>query len=991
MKNYTPDTSRLLLKETAFQNLMQRHIFSILLVASPYDIFMMEEDGRVEEQVYFEYKDLNLSSAPRFTKASNFTEARALCEASAPDLVIAMPGVEIGSTLEGARSLHALYPDVPFVLLCPFAREVSRRLQHEDLSGIDYVFSWLGNVDLILAIVKLIEDRMNAETDILDIGVQSIIVVEDSTRFISSMLPDLFKYLLKQSLNFSTEALNEHEKMLRMRGRPKVLLARDYNEALHLLDKYGSHTLGIITDARYPVDGTPVEDAGLRLTALVKERYPHMPVIVASTDRENAPRARELGAIFLDKSSKNFPIKLRDEVRRNFGFGDFVVRDPDTGTEIMRLRNLNELQKNIFNIPSGALMRLCADDSISRWLYSRALFPIADNLKRYRFDDISQTPAVRRLIFDTIVAYRRMKNRGVVAIFRKDRFDKYSNFARIGEGSMGGKGRGLAFIDSIIKRYPQCESLQGVNITIPRTIVLCTDIFDTFMDTNDLYDLALSDAGDETILQAFLKAELPASVMEDLRSIAEVIDKPMAVRSSSLLEDSHYQPFAGVYSTYMIPHADTPALQAKMLAKAVKGVYASVFYKESKAYMNATRNLIDREKMAVIIQEVAGEMHQGYYYPSFSGVGRSINYYPVGDEHADEGVVEVAAGLGKYIVDGGRALRFSPAHPAKAIQTSTLDQALNHTQTCLDALPADVSRSENLTDDDSFNMERLSIADAFKTGALKFLVSTYDAGDRILRDTGFGPGRKVVTFANVLQHNVFPLAEVSRFILSTGAYELGRPVEVEFAAMINPDAMGSDEKGTIYWLQMRPIVDRKEMLDDSWMMVPDSALIIRCDKALGHGLQDGVRTILYVKPSTFNSLDNVSLAAEIERLNNALIAENEPYVLIGPGRWGSSDSALGIPVKWTQIAGARVIVETTLPGYKIEPSQGTHFFQNLTSFGVAYFTVDPTGDSGYIDMDYLDRQPAVFESERLRMVRFPKALKIAVNGRKSNGVILKAE
>lgn len=981
--------SRLYLKDTEFQQLMQKRIFNVLLIATPYDAFMMEEDGRVEEQVYFEYVSLNLSSPPRFVKAANYEEAYAMLAERTFDLIIAMPGVDVSETFREARRIEELYPDIPFVVLTPFSKEVRRRIADEDLAGVDYVFSWLGNVDLILSIIKLIEDRMNADNDILNVGVQCVVVVEDSIRFYSSVLPHIFKYLLKQSKEFSTEALNEHEQMLRMRGRPKVLLARDYEEAMALNEKYGEHILGIVSDMRFPEGGVKNPLAGLKFAANVKESHPFTPVIIESQESENRERTEKEGYHFLDKNSKTLPQDLRNAMHRLFGFGDFIVKDPVSGNEIMRIKDLKGLQNNVFNIPSDALYAHCSSNEVSRWLYSRALFPIAEVVKSYRFTNMDEAPAVRKLLFECIVKYRRMKNRGVVAIFRKDRFDFYSNFARIGEGSLGGKGRGLAFIDQIIKNHAVCDDFEGVQITIPRTVVLCTDIFDQFMESNSLYPVALSNRPDEEILQHFLRAKLPPELKEDFMAIFDVIEKPLAVRSSSLLEDSHYQPFAGIYSTYMIPHLSNKEVMLKMLCDAVKSVYASVFFADSKAYMNATSNVIDQEKMAIILQEVVGENHDGYYYPSFSGVGRSLNYYPIHDEVAEDGVAEVAVGLGKYIVDGGMALRFSPKHPDHVLQTSTVDLALRDTQTTLYALSEKEKDSEDFTPDDGFNIKKLSVSDAFKTGALKYLVSTFDIDDRIIRDNEIGKGRKLVTFANVLKQKVFPLAPAVDFMLTTGQYEMGRPVEIEFAGLINPNAMSAERKGTLYWLQIRPIVDKKEMLDDHILEVSDSELILRSDSALGHGLMDNVRTVVYVKPENFNSLANPELAKEIESINAELIERGEPYILIGPGRWGSSDPALGIPVKWPQIAGARLITETALPGYRIEPSQGTHFFQNLTSFGVGYFTVDPTAGNGFFDSNYLDGFPATYESESLRIVEFPTPLTIAINGRKGKGIVRK--
>lgn len=981
--------SRLYLKDTAFQDLMQKRIFNVLLIATPYDAFMLEEDGRVDEQIYFEYVRLNLSSPPRFTKVANYAEAYKELAEKTFDLIVAMPGVDISETFREAVEIDRLYPDIPLVVLTPFSKEVRRRIANEDLRGVDYVFSWLGNVDLILAIIKLIEDRMNADTDIDEVGIQAILLIEDSIRFYSSILPHLFKFLLKQSMRFATEALNEHEQMMRMRGRSKVLLARDYEEAEALLNKYGENILGIITDARFPVNGEKDPDAGMKFAAMVRKRNPYMPIIMESQESANRMGAERSGYVFLDKNSKTLPLDMREAVAKKFGFGDFIVRDPKSGNELMRIRNLKDLQKSINSIPDDVLYFYCSTNSISRWLYSRALFPLAEALKGIELRNIEDTPRLKKLVFDTIVKYRRMKNRGVVAVFQKENYDKWSNFARIGEGSLGGKGRGLAFIDQIIKRHPVCDDFEGVQITIPHTVVVCTDIFDEFMDSNCLYKIALSAAPDEEILKAFLAAKLPEEVIADFEAFFDVVRRPLAVRSSSLLEDSHYQPFAGIYSTYMIPYIEDTAVRMRMLTDAVKAVYASVFFSDSKAYMNATSNVIDQEKMAVILQEVAGEDHGGYYYPSFSGVGRSLNYYPTGDETAEEGVVEVATGLGKYIVDGGVALRFSPAHPDKVLQTSTLELALRDTQTSLYALPDHKGEETEFLVDDSFNISKISVADAFKTGALKYLVSTFDVNDRVIRDTEFGRGRKVVTFANVLKHNVFPLAEITDFMLKTGQYEMGRPVEIEFAGNINPTSGPEGEKGTVYWLQIRPIVDTKEMLDDSIMDVEDKDLILRSETALGHGIMDNVRYIVYVKPGTFDSARNPELVKEIEAINARFVENGEPYILVGPGRWGSSDPALGIPVKWSQIAGARLIAESALPGYRIEPSQGTHFFQNLTSFGVGYFTIDPDGGNGFIDMDYLDSLPAEHESDSIRIVRFPDPLTIAINGRKSKGIVRK--
>ena len=980
--------SQLYLRDTAFQDLMQKRIFNVLLIATPYDAFMMEDDGRVEEQIYFEYVRLNLSSPPRFVQVNDFDTAAQRLSEKQFDLIIAMPGIDISETFEKAKELKRSYPDIPYVVLTPFSREVSRRLENEDFSGVDYVFSWLGNVDLLLAIIKLIEDKKNAENDIIGVGVQLILLVEDSVRFYSSILPTLYKFLLRQSLIFSTEALNEHEQMLRMRGRPKVMLARNYEEAKELYDHFSKNMLGVITDVSFMKDGMKNSQAGIEFAKYLRENDPYLPIIVQSSEVQNRKTVENMKCTFLDKNSKKLPVDLGAAIMSDFGFGDFIIKNPATGEEILRIRDLKELQNHIFDIPAESLLYHASYNDISRWLYSRAMFPIAEIIKAHRFRDINEAPAVRQLFFDLIVKYRKMKNRGVVAIFHRNRFDYYSNFARIGQGSLGGKGRGLAFIDNIIKHNPVCDDFEGVSISIPRSVVLCTDIFDEFMEHNALYPIALSDAPDEEILHRFLEAHLPERLVEDFYALFEVVDKPLAVRSSSLLEDSHYQPFAGIYSTYMIPQLTDKHAMLEMLGNAIKSVYASVFFRDSKAYMTATRNVIDQEKMAVIIQEVIGKDWNGFYFPSFSGVGRSLNYYPINHEQPEDGVVEVAVGLGKYIVDGGLALRFSPRHPESVLQTSTIDLALRDTQTRLYALDTQ-NIDEKFSVDDGFNIKKVRVQNFADTGALKFTVSTYDVNDMTLREGEYGIGRRVVTFNNMLKYDAFPLAKVLEFMLSKGESAMGRPVEIEFAGMV--DAKG-EMKGQIYWLQIRPIVDRREMLDENIMECTDDKLLLKTFTALGHGMMDNLYSVVYIRPETFSSLNNSEIAREIEKINSNFTAQERNYILVGPGRWGSSDTALGIPVKWAHISSAKLIVESALPGYRIEPSQGTHFFQNLTSFGVGYFTVDPSsGDGTVFDVAFLDSMPAEYESEMVRIVTFNKPLMVGINGKKGLGVVLKPD
>lgn len=976
---------QLYFKDTTFANLMQKRIFNVLLIASRYDAFMLEEDGRVDEQIFFEYTSLNLSSPPRFTQVTTPEEAFSELASKRYDLIIAMPGIENSDIFEQAKKIKLLYPDIPIVILTPFSREVSLRISHEDLSGVDYVFSWLGNADLLLAIIKLIEDKMNVREDVTSVGVQVILLVEDSVRFYSSILPHLYKFVLKQSQIFSTEALNEHEQMLRMRGRPKILLARTYEEAVAIYNTYPGNMLGIISDISFQREGVKDKLAGVRFCQYIREHDEFLPIIIESSEQQNASYATRLNASFLDKNSKKLPVDLRKTILRNFGFGDFEFIDPASGDIIATVKNLRDLQDIIFTIPDDSLYYHGTRNHISRWLYSRAIFPIAEFLRRKQFTDVTESGMVRQLIFNAIVQYRKTKNRGIVAIFQRDRFDKYSNFARIGQGSLGGKGRGLAFIDCLIKRHPVLEDFHHVNVTVPKTVVLCTDIFDEFMETNNLYQIALSDLPDERILEAFLKASLPEKLVDDFMVFFEVVKRPIAVRSSSLLEDSHYQPFAGIYSTYMIPYLEDKHEMLRLISDAIKGVYASVFYADSKAYMTATSNVIDQEKMAIILQEVIGTEYNGRYYPSFSGVARSLNYYPINDEKAEDGVAEIAIGLGKYIVDGGRSLRFSPKYPHNVLQTSTLDLALRDTQTQFYAL--DLTRTDQpFSVDDGYNLLKLNIREAEKDGSLKMMVSTFDPYDQIIRDGYYEGGRKVVTFANILKHDVFPLAELLQMMLKFGSEEMGRHVEIEFAVNLSA---GENKRGTLYWLQIRPIVDTKEMLEDQITEVNPAELLLKSSSALGHGVMNNISHVVYVKSEGFKASDNMAIAREIEKINRRFMDRGEHYILIGPGRWGSSDTSLGIPVKWPHISNSRVIVETALANYRIEPSQGTHFFQNLTSFGVGYFTINPYMNNDLYDEAFLNSCPAEEETRFLRVVRFDEPVTVKINGKKSIGIVIK--
>lgn len=971
------------LKDVTFVNLMMRRIYNVLIVANPYDAFMLEDDGRVEEKIYNEYVELGLRYPPTFTQVSTTEEAREVLRTMHIDLVICMPGNADNDAFSVARDIKAEFPHMHCIVLTPFSHGITKRMENEDLSIFDYVFCWLGNTNLILSIIKLIEDKMNLEHDINEGGVQMILLVEDSIRFYSSILPNLYNYILAQSKRFATEALNRHSATLRMRGRPKVVLARNYEEAMALYERYSDNVLGVISDVRFPIHGEKDSEAGLKLMREIRQNDSYLPLILESSESENRAKAEAEGFRFVDKNSKKMSLDLRKILEEHFGFGDFIFRDPKTKAEIMRIHSLKELQDNIFKIPDDSMLYHISRNHMSRWLSARAIFPVSMFLKTVTWERLKDITAHREIIFDAIVQYRHMKNIGVVAVFDRMKFDAYSHFARIGEGSLGGKGRGLAFLDNIIKMHPEFNSLEGAKVQIPRTVVLCTDVFDQFMEQNNLYQIALSDASDDDILRHFLRAQLPDSLIADFFTFFEAVKSPIAIRSSSLLEDAHYQPFAGIYSTYMIPYLDDKYAMLEMLACAIKGVYASVYYRDSKAYMAATSNVIDQEKMAVILQEVVGKQYDGRYYPNISGVLRSLNYYPIGDERAEDGIASLALGLGKYIVDGGQTLRVSPYHPHQVLQTSEMETALRETQTRFYAL--DTRHVGNdFKVDDGFNILNLKVKEAERDNSLNFIASTYDPYDQVIRDGLYEGGRKVISFAGVLQQNVFPLPELLQMSMRYGAEAMRRPVEIEFACNLNADRTGS-----LYLLQIRPIVDQKQMLDEDLAAIPDADCLLRSHNSLGHGVTEDVTDVVYVKTDDrFSAADNPTIAREIEKLNKEYLDRGTNYVLVGPGRWGSSDSWLGIPVKWPHISAARVIVEVALKNYRVDPSQGTHFFQNLTSFGVGYFTIDENRNDGCFHKATLDAMPAVEETDHVRVVRFEKGLRIMMDGKKGEGVVV---
>ena len=973
---------------TAFNLLMQKRIRTVLIISSNYDFFMLEEDGRIDEQIFNEYVSLNLRYPPIFVKATTAAEAFRIMEDEDIDLVIEMLNLGEDDAFTLAKRIRKKYDEVPIVVLTHFNREVSIRLQAEDLSAIDHVFCWLGNADLLLAIIKLIEDKMNAPHDIEEIGVQCIILVEDSIRYTSTYLPELYKIVMQQSRNFVKEALNEHQKMLRMRGRPKILLAKTYDEAMELYQKYKENLLGVICDVSFKKGDKRDKESKLGITLVQHMRLddPNMPALMQSSDLSNKSLAEDLGVGFLHKYSKSLSLELRNYIIQNFAFGPFIFRNPDTLKEVSRAEDLQTLQKKINDIPDDVLSYHANRNDFSKWLNARAIFPVAQLFKYVREEDFPKIGDIRSYLYEAISSYRISKGRGIIAQFKKESHDTYRTFSRIGEDSIGGKARGLAFINAVIHKHKLYNKYLNTLITVPKTVVLSTDVFDEFMERNKLYRVGLSDLPDEEILQHFVAGKLPGWLHQDLYAVISVTPYPIAVRSSSKLEDSHYQPFAGIYSTYMIPvNKNDPARTMELLTSAIKSVYASVYFKESKAYIEATSNVIDEEKMGIVLQEVCGTMHGESYYPTISGVARSINFYPIKPEKPEDGIAKVAFGLGKYIVDGGVCLRFSPAYPKKILQLSSTKMMLRDTQKQYFALNLK-QESYHVSTDDAVNLVRHKIADAAGDPSFRHVASVYDYDSDMVRDGLNYEGKKIVTFAGILQHETFPLAAIVKDLLEIGQKEMNLPIEIEFAVDMD---VAPGLPYVFNFLQIRPIVETDQRSNIDIGELDPAMAILYSESALGNGEFSGLRDLVYVKPENWDAASSKEIAGIMEKLNSGFRENKTGYVLVGPGRWGSSDPWLGIPVKWSQISEARIIVESGLENFRIDPSQGTHFFQNLTSFRVGYMTINPFIGDGLYDTAFLDGLEAVYEDEYVRHVRFGSDLKILIDGKTYRGVVKK--
>lgn len=959
-----------------------------MLVSSEYDRFILEEDGRIEEKITREYTELSLTNPPCFIRANDANCALKMLEEQPFDLIITLFNIGSLTPFEFAKQAKAINAEIPTVLLTSFSHEITRRLSQEDTSAIDYVFGWQGNTELLLAIIKMIEDRYNAPVDILENGVQAILLVEDSVRFYSAYLPDLYSIIIRQTNDFAREALNTKQRNLRKRARPKILFARTQNEASKLYKKYRQNLLGVISDVSFkinPADPEITLMAGVDLCRKILKDDPSMPCLLQSSDSLMIAKAQEMGVDFIDKNSKTLLDQLADFIKQRLAFGRFSFCDPQTGEIVAQAENLEELHEAVYVMSPETITYYAKQHMFSKWLYARGLFSLASTIRATSFNQFDSTEELRSYILNEIEAHRRQSGQGVIAEFDPETYNKYITFARSGNGSLGGKARGLAFIATLIETHNIYDHWENVLVTIPRTFVATTEHFDKFMDINELHYIMSEQMDDNEVLSEFMSARLDDTLVANLRLFVNKISRPLAIRSSSLLEDSHYQPFAGVYNTYMVPFVENRERMLRLVLKAIKGVYASVYYSASRAYIEASGNILAEEKMGIVIQELCGSQSGNTYYPTLSGMARSLNFYPTGDELPEEGVCNIAMGLGKAVVDGGATLRFSPIYPKHALQLTSPELALRDAQRYIYALDMNPGSFRTSTNE-AINLLKIDVQDLKDSPHIRYTASTWDMQNNRLSDSPIDKGRKVITFAPILKYDLAPLADIINYILRMGSESLQSPVEIEFA--LNMDV----PNGTPYvfnLLQIRPIVSLAKNASVDWDSLDASTPILTANKALGTGIIEGLCDIVYVRPEVFNAANNTSLAGEIAKLNATLTEQGRPYILIGPGRWGSSDPWLGIPVKWNDISGAKLIAECGKANYQIDPSQGTHFFQNLTSFGVGYITLNPDLGDGSLDFALFDSMPAIYQSDALRHVQFDAPLMVVADGFANRAIVKK--
>jgi len=972
-----------------FQNLMRLRIRDILLVSSLYDLYLFEEDGRLYELIRAEYQGFNLSHSPELTRVSSGHEAIRLAqEENRFDLIITTLHIDDMHAVQFARMVREAGITIPVILLGHDNRELRYLLLNDEISVFEKVFVWQGDFRIIIAIIKYLEDRLNADHDTTMVGVQVVIVVEDSVKYYSSMLPIIYTEILKQSQRLISEGINLTHKFLRMRARPKILLASTYDEAWEYYQRYRESVLGVLSDIDLPRGGSPDPQAGLLLAQAVKEDQPDVPVLLMSNSHEYESDAYAAGASFLLKDSPLLLNELSQFMTQHFSFGDFIFRTSE-GVEVGRANDLRSLEEQLKIVPAESVVYHASRNHFSNWLKARTEFWLAHRLRPRKVSDYPTPEDLRADLIRSLHNYRHLRQRGIIADFRKDTFDPESSLARIGGGSLGGKARGLGFVSTLINDYNVRDRFDGVQITVPPAVVVGTDVFEQFVIDNRLREFAISCGDDREITQRFLEApRFPEEILADLAAFLDVVRSPIAVRSSSLLEDSQYHPFAGVYETYMLPNNNpNPLIRLNDLLMTIKRVYASTFYQGTKDYFRVTSYRLEEEKMAVIIQRMVGTAHQERFYPDLSGVAKSYNFYPHPPQTAGDGIVSVALGLGKWVVDGGTTVRFCPKYPTDLIQFYSSEETLNNTQREFYALQLD-ARSDFGYETHDMLVRRYELSVAEQDGTLQFSGSTYSSDNDAVYDGLARHGIRLVTFNPILRNRLFPLPQIIELILDMGTWGMGTPVEVEFAARLSKSD-GRPKEFAV--LQMRPLVVQHEPevlnVDD----VDETRVLCRSNRVLGNGVIDDIRDVIVVDYHRFDRARSSDVAREVSTFNAHLVSEKRPYLLIGVGRWGSLDPWLGIPVTWEQIAGARAIVESEFKEMAVAPSQGSHFFHNITSFMIGYFTVHSKNSGGWLDWDWLLSRSALESREYTRLIRFDRPLTIKINGHQSKGVILKPE
>lgn len=970
-----------------FQNLMRLRIRDVLLVSSLYDLYLFEEDGRLYELIRNEYQGLNLSHSPELTRVSSGRDAITLAkEEHRFDLIITTLHIEDMHPIGFAKLVKDSGLDIPIVLLAHDNKELNQLLLNKNISVFDKIFVWQGDFRIIIAIIKYLEDRMNVEHDTKMVGVQTVIVIEDNVRYYSSFLPLIYTEMLKQSQRLISEGINLTHKFLRMRARPKILLCSTYEEAWDFYQKYKDVMLGIISDIDFPHYGEPDPEAGIIFARNVKDEHNDIPILLLSNVKQNEQGAYNVGASFVLKDSPTLLNDLRQFMNHYFSFGDFIFRTHE-GIEVGRSTDLRSLEEQLGMVPEESILYHAERNHFSNWLKARTEFWLAHQLRPRKVSDYPSAEALRKDLINVLHSYRTIRQRGIITDFSKETFDPDSSFARIGGGSLGGKARGLGFVNTLINNYNVREQFKDIQIFVPPAVVIGTDVFDQFIDDNNLRQFALNCGDDYEITKRFLEAEkFPEDILGELAAFLDIIHSPLAVRSSSLLEDSQYHPFAGVYETYMLPNKHTnPLIRLNDLLNTIKRVYASTFYQTTKDYIKITSYRLEEEKMAVIIQKMIGKQHEDRFYPDFSGVAKSYNFYPLPPQKSLDGIVSVALGLGKTVVDGGNTVRFCPKYPTDLIQFYSVEETMNNSQRQFFALQLDGNSDYEFETHDIL-LKQHGLETAEKDGTLTYVGSTYSPDNDKITDGISRNGARVVTFGPLLRHKMFPLPEIIDLLLDMGTWGMGTPVEIEFAVDMSAAKGKHKEFGL---LQMRPLVINRETEELNVEDFESSRLICQSNRVLGNGVIREIYDIVLVDYHLFDRAKSREVAKEVSQFNTRLTSERRPYLLIGVGRWGSLDPWLGIPVKWEQISGAKAIIETSFKEMHVEPSQGSHFFQNITSFMVGYFTIDSKDEQGFIDWDWLLSRKTVDQKTYTKLVRFGSPITVKMNGHQNKGVIIK--